>query len=144
MKDLVIFCDGGAFNNPGPAGIGVVICDKSGKVIKKISRYVGEKTNNQAEYQAIIAALKEAKKLKSKNIQIYLDSKLAVEQINHRYKIKNAGLAPLFIEVHNLKISMPNLKFSYVPRTKNKIADNLVKEAIKQYVKKNRPKTRSS
>jgi ribonuclease HI len=133
-KELIVFCDGGAQNNPGPAGIGVVFCDAAGNVFKKISRYIGRKTNNQAEYEAVILGLKEVKKMKVDHAQFYLDSELVVEQINHRYKIKNEGLAPLFIQVHNLKMTKPGIKFSYIPRTKNSIADSLVKKAIKNHV----------
>lgn len=139
MREIYVFCDGGAIKNPGPAAIGMVICDSEGRVLKKISKYIGEATNNQAEYQAVIEALSFIKSnLKSRapreacssRVIVYLDSELIVNQLNHRFKIKNKELAPLFLKVHNLVISLGNVKFEYIPREENKEADKLVKKAI--------------
>ena len=137
MQTLFVYSDGGAINYPGPAGIGIVICDSEGKVLKKISEYIGETTNNQAEYQAVIKALEIALSIfKADQVRCFLDSELIVEQLNMRYKVKNHGLQPLFLKAHNLAVEIGDVKFSYIPREQNKEADKLVKTAIKQGAQK--------
>ncbi|MBU1136746.1 ribonuclease HI family protein [Patescibacteria group bacterium] len=132
---LSIYTDGGARGNPGPAAIGVVL-KKDGQTIKKYGEAIGEATNNQAEYQAIIFALKKAKllfgKAKAKEIEMefFADSELAVKQLNHEYKIKEKELQPLFLKIWNLTIDFKNVSFSHIPREKNKEADVLVNEAL--------------
>jgi len=126
---LKIYTDGGARGNPGPAGIGVVIRDPSGKC-KKYSKYIGKATNNQAEYKALIFGLSKAKKLNPQKVTCYLDSELVVKQLNGFYKIKNKGLKPLFAKVENLASSFPKITLFHIPREKNKQADKLVNKAI--------------
>lgn len=127
---LEIYVDGGARNNPGPAGIGVVIGNK------EYAEYIGEATNNVAEYKAIIFALKKARhllgksKLKNTEIVVNSDSELVVNQINGKFKILEKELQPLFLEIWNLKFDFPYLKFNYIPREKNAKADYLVNQAI--------------
>jgi ribonuclease HI len=127
---LIIFTDGGSRDNPGPAAIGVVIGNK------EYAEYLGETTNNVAEYQAVIFALKKAKhilgkeKLKNTEVVINLDSELVANQLNGKYKILESGLQPLFIEIWNLKFNFPNLIFQYISREKNKRADRLVNEVL--------------
>lgn len=127
---LEIYTDGGVRNNPGPAAIGVVIGDK------EYAEYIGESTNNVAEYQAIIFALKKAKhllgksKLKNTEVIINADSELVINQLNGKFKILEKDLQPLFLEIWNLKFDFPHLKFNYVPREKNQRADYLVNQAI--------------
>jgi ribonuclease HI len=144
MVKFVVNSDGGARGNPGPAGIGAVIKQKTEKgglkTIKEISEFIGDATNNQAEYQGILAALKflrlktENEKLKIEEIDCYLDSQLVVEQMNGRYKIKNEGLKPLFWEIRTLVMDLGGrVMFEYVPREKNKEADKLVNEAIDKF-----------
>lgn len=129
-NQLIIFTDGGSRNNPGPAAIGVVIGNK------EYAEYLGETTNNVAEYQAVIFALKKAKhilgkeKLKNTKIIINLDSELVTNQLNGKYKILEPNLQPLFIEIWNLKFDFPYLIFQYISREKNKIADRLVNEVL--------------
>lgn len=130
-----IYSDGGARGNPGPAGIGVVIFDDQGKIIKKIKRYIGETTNNQAEYQAILAGLKAAKELKAKQVKCYLDSELVVKQMNGEYKVKDQNLALIFIKIWNLQHDFEKISFNHIRREKNKLADQLVNEAIDQQTK---------
>ena len=98
MAKIIIHSDGGARGNPGPAGIGAVLNNEKGEVLAEISKYLGETTNNQAEYQALIAGLEKAKELKAEELECYLDSELVVKQLNREYKVKNAELAPLFFE----------------------------------------------
>jgi len=142
MTTLIIHTDGGARGNPGPAGIGIVIRQRDKETNRpiEISEFIGEATNNQAEYKAVIAALKWVQgNIQDKNITIdfYLDSQLVVEQLNGNYKLKNEGLKPLFSEIQNL-ISEKNIRasFFYIPREKNREADRLVNKAIDEYLKK--------
>src|SRR5574344_3153133 len=127
---IIIHSDGGARGNPGPAGIGVVLSDSEGNKLSEISQYLGETTNNQAEYRALIAALKRATTLEAQEIECYLDSELVVKQLNREYKVKNKDLAPLFLEVHNVSLSFKKVSFHHVPREKNSIADGLANQAM--------------
>jgi ribonuclease HI len=127
---LVIYTDGGARGNPGPAGIGAVAYDEQGNVVFEVSEYIGETTNNQAEYKAAVRALEEAKKKKAKELYFYLDSELVVKQLNGEYKIKNKGLQPLFVKIYNACLDFKKVEFKHVRREKNKEADRLVNEAI--------------
>lgn len=142
MEHFFIYCDGGARGNPGPAGYGFVIYDKNKKELAKGSKYLGETTNNQAEYQGVIAALKSIKyhvsSIKDKDIEVevFLDSQLIVEQMNGRYKIKNQGLKPLFWQIRDLIMVLGGrVSFQYIPREQNKEADKLVNLAIDKGIK---------
>jgi ribonuclease HI len=127
---LTIYTDGGARGNPGPAGIGAVAYDKEGNVVFEISEYIGETTNNQAEYRAAVRALEEAKKYKAKELFFYLDSELIVKQLNGEYKVKNKGLQPLFVKIYNGCLDFKKVEFKHVKRENNKEADKLVNKAI--------------
>jgi len=131
---FIIYTDGGARDNPGPAGAGVVI-KSNGQITKTIAKYLGVATNNQAEYQALIFGLEAAKKLGATEADCYSDSQLLVEQVNHRWKIKNHGLGPLFIKVWNLSQGFKKINFYYIPREKNQEADALVNKAIDKHIK---------
>ena len=132
---ITIYTDGGARNNPGPAAVGVVI-KKEKEILGEYNEFIGEATNNEAEYQAIIFALKKAKllfgkkKIKEIEIELYSDSELAIKQLNHEYKIKEANLQLLFIEVWNLTLDFKQVNFKHVLRDKNKEADKLVNQAL--------------
>lgn len=130
---LQIYSDGGARGNPGPAGIGVVIWSGN-DLVSRHSKYIGETTNNQAEYQAIILGLEQAKKIGAKEVECFLDSELVVRQLNREYKVKDKDLAPLFIKVWNLSLGFQKVTFHHIPREKNKEADKLVNEAIDRHV----------
>ena len=127
---LIIYTDGGARGNPGPSGIGAVILDDKKNLIAEISEYIGETTNNQAEYRAVVAAIKKAKELGAMEIQFYLDSQLVVEQLNGNYKVKNKGLQPLFVSVYNDSLSFKKVTYSHIPREQNKEADKLANMAM--------------
>ena len=139
MTNLEVYCDGGSRGNPGPAAVGIVIKKdnqinrESGKQIE-ISKYIGKATNNQAEYRAVIEALQYINETYGDNdieVNFLLDSKLVVEQLNQRYKLKNEGLKPLFFEIHNLiKKLSKKISFTHIPREKNVEADKLVNVAI--------------
>ncbi len=130
MTKLIIFTDGGSRGNPGPAGLGAIIYDENHKVLAEISEFLGVTTNNQAEYRAILAAIKKAVSLGAKEVEFYLDSELAVKQLNREYKVKNKDLAPLFLAIYNLTLSFKKISFTHVPRERNKEADRLENEAM--------------
>jgi len=134
-KKLIIYTDGGARGNPGPAGIGVVIYSQSKAVMKKYSRYIGEQTNNQAEYQALLLGLTAAKALQVPRLECYLDSELIVRQMRGEYKVKNKNIQPLYTEAINLVKNFQQVIFKHVPREKNQEADKLVNEAIDNKIK---------
>ena len=130
INKIIIYTDGGARGNPGPAGIGAVLYNDNQDKIVELSRFIGKATNNQAEYQAVIAALEKAKQLGAEEVEVYLDSELVVQQLNQRYKVKNKDLAPLFVKVWNLSISFKKAVFQHISREDNKEADRLVNLAI--------------
>ncbi len=136
METVTIFTDGGSRGNPGPAAIGVYIVDDAGKVLKEVSETIGNATNNFAEYQAVARGLETLKQMygkKTKEMQfvLKLDSELVKKQLNDEYQIKDPGLVPLFIEIHNLRVSnFPNITLIHVLREHNKEADRLVNEAL--------------
>lgn len=134
---LSIYTDGGARGNPGPAAIGIIILDENKKIIKKHKKFLGKKTNNQAEYSAVIKALELIKKTKikpsPKEISFFLDSELVCKQINGEYKIKNPELKVLNEKVNKLISSIKSkIIFHNVPRENENIqkADALVNEAL--------------
>lgn len=127
---LIINTDGGSRGNPGPAAIGVVIKDSSGKILKKEKRCIGETTNNQAEYQALIHGLEHSKELGGTELEFLLDSELVVKQMKGEYKVKDAGLAQQFLKAHNLMTQFKKVTFKHVRREMNKEADALVNEAL--------------
>lgn len=126
----ITFTDGGARGNPGPAAIGGVVYDEHQKKCAEISRYIGETTNNQAEYQALLATLTEVQKLGGREVDCYLDSELVVRQMNRIYKVKDPGLAAIFVQIHNLVVQIGTVRFHHVRREQNKEADALVNKAL--------------
>lgn len=136
MERILINTDGGARGNPGPAGIGAVITDENGNVLKEVSKYIGETTNNIAEYEALIAALGGAKelfgdKLRTMTVEVRMDSELIVRQMNGIYKVKEPSLKERFAVIAQMRLEdIPNIVFSHVRREQNKHADKLVNEAI--------------
>ena len=129
-QKLIIYSDGGARGNPGPAGVGVVIYDMNKKVVQEVGEYIGEQTNNQAEYKALILGLVKAKTLGAEEVECYLDSELVVMQMQGKYRVKNAKLKPLYAEVVELVKYFEQISYAHVVREKNKEADRLVNEAI--------------
>lgn len=135
MKNkITIYTDGGARGNPGPAGIGIVIDGlASGK--KTFGEYIGETTNNEAEYRALIVALQRLKKLAGKNkleqVDCYADSELMVKQLNGEYKIKDTNLRSLFMEVLKLKSELKtSVLFHHIKRAENSEADELLNQVL--------------
>jgi len=129
---IIMYTDGGSLNNPGPAAIGVYFEN----LHKQFGHYIGEKTNNEAEYEAVIYGLKKIKQLigkdKAENIEIecYLDSEFVERQLNHKYKVKEKNIQKLFLDVWNLILDFKNVKFFHITREKNKVADKLVNTAL--------------
>ena len=136
MEKIIVYTDGGARGNPGPAAIGVQVQNAAGEVLAEVSETIGNSTNNFAEYQAVATALETlkqrfGKKTKELDIELRLDSELVQKQLSHQYQIKEPGLVPLFIEIHNLRVAnFPHLTFTHVKRANNKEADRLVNEAL--------------
>lgn len=135
-EKIIIYTDGGSRGNPGPAGVGVVIANAKNEIIKKYSNAIGVKTNNEAEYEAVIFALQKTKhlfgkdKIKNMDIEIRMDSQLVARQLGGEYKINEEHLSPLFIKIWNLKIDFGKIYFTEIPREKNKEADLLANEAM--------------
>jgi ribonuclease HI len=130
LNKLVIYTDGGARGNPGPAASAFVIYDDKKELIEKGGKYLGKTTNNQAEYRAIILALGRAKDLGAKEIEFFLDSELAVKQLNREYKVRDPDLAPLFLKIWNLSIGFKKITYTHVSRERNKEADATVNEIL--------------
>lgn len=130
MKKLKIFTDGGSRNNPGPAGIGFLIYDEAGEIIMEDGRYIGTATNNEAEYSALVEALKEAKSLSGQELEVFMDSELIIRQLNGIYKVKDEKMKRLFDEVQVLKMGFVSVKFEHIKRELNKRADFLVNKAL--------------
>ena len=131
MHKITIYTDGGARNNPGPAGAGAVIINGSKRF--ELKKFLGSQTNNWAEYEAVALALQEAKKhgFAKREIEVRLDSQLVAEQLSDNYQVKEATLWPQYMKVHNLLVAhFPDAVFKYIPREQNKEADRLVNEAI--------------
>lgn len=129
MKKLKIFTDGGARNNPGPAAIGVVIKDENNVILETYKKFIGTKTNNQAEYEAIIKALELASG-KATYLECYLDSQLVVNQAKGLYKVKNAEIRELLLKLKSREASFKEIHYNLIPREQNKEADRLVNEAL--------------
>lgn len=128
-----LFTDGGARGNPGPAAIGGVIY-KNEQEIANFSEYIGETTNNQAEYRAIIKGVELALENNITELECFLDSELIVEQLNKRYKVKDKELAKLFVKVWNMTMKFKKITFTHVRREYNKRADQLVNKALDEQV----------
>jgi ribonuclease HI len=139
VKKIIVYTDGGSRGNPGKAGIGVVFCNENEQIIKKFGEYIGDNlTNNDAEYQAIIFALKKFKSVfgkaiaKNSDVEFRADSELVVKQLNGEYRLTDPKIQQFFIEIWNLKFDFKSVKFKHIPREKNKEADSLVNEALDQ------------
>lgn len=131
MNELHIYTDGASKGNPGPAGIGVVVVSSDGQVLREIAEYIGEQTNNVAEYIALIRGLKCGQELGATSLNVYVDSELLERQINGAYRVKSPNLQPLYNQVAELIRSFAKVQVSHVRREQNERADKLANEAIK-------------
>jgi ribonuclease HI len=132
---LTIYTDGASFGNPGPMGIGVVVY-KNDFRLEELSEYIGEGTNNIAEYTAVIKALETAHRLGDMEVHIKSDSELVVRQLNNEYKVKDMKLKPLKRRIDELRHGL-KVKFEHIPREKNEEADKLSKEGAELGKKRN-------
>lgn len=136
MQKIIIYTDGGSRNNPGIAGAGAVIKNAEGKILKEIAKPLGIKTNNWAEYEAVIIGLQEVKKMFGKKladmeVEIRMDSELVLRQLSGKYQIKEETLFPQFIKIWNMRVKdIPHMKFTHVRREENKEADRMANEAM--------------
>ncbi len=137
MKKIIIYTDGASRGNPGKGAVGIVFCNEKGEAIREHAELLGDKiTNNEAEYKAVISALKKfkalfGKKLAEKSeIEVRSDSELLVKQLEGKYKIVNPEIQKFFIEIWNLKIDFGKVKFKLISREKNKLADKLANEVL--------------
>ena len=128
---MIIYVDGASSGNPGHSGIGVVLCDENGHILKKYYKYIGETTNNIAEYMALVFALQESLFNNVRNVTIYSDSELLVRQINGIYKVKNPYLLLFYQIAENLSKHFRSFQLEYVEREKNKEADRLARKGSK-------------
>ncbi|GFP24954.1 ribonuclease HI family protein [Candidatus Hakubella thermalkaliphila] len=129
-KRVVIYLDGGARGNPGPAGTGYLIFDEEGRLLAKEGRYIGFTTNNVAEYTALVQALDRARGFEAQEIAIRSDSELVVRQLNRSYKVRDKKLKPLHERVRILLYPYRKVEIEHIPRGENREADELVNQAI--------------
>ncbi|MDD3067000.1 MAG: ribonuclease HI family protein [Candidatus Gracilibacteria bacterium] len=128
---LKLFADGGSRGNPGPAACGAVLYDSAGKVVAEVAEFLGENfTNNQAEYAGVLLGIRKALSLKATEIAIYLDSKLVVEQVSGRWKIKDLKIRKVVEKIHAELARLDKWEISHIPREKNSAADALVNQAL--------------
>jgi len=127
-----LHCDGASRGNPGPAGAGVVLHDPQGRLQVRTGRYLGETTNNVAEYQALLLGLEEARKLSVRRLQVLADSELMVKQLNGRYRVKSPHLLPLWRQALQALEQLEAYAVVHVPREKNRLADEVANQAIDQ------------
>lgn len=131
MNEYQIYIDGASQGNPGPAGIGVIIT-RGGQVVRNMSVYLGEQTNNFAEYSALIFGLQEALVLRAKRVKVFSDSELLCRQLKNKYKIKSKNLIGLFEQARHLLSAFEHFEIESISRQLNRGADKLAKAAIKQ------------
>jgi len=140
---LTAHTDGASKGNPGPAAIGYTI-EKDGVILEDYHEYIGEATNNIAEYRALLAVMKRLKTLGAKTVAIFSDSELLVQQITGIYRVKNRGLKPLHAEVMNLSRKFDAFTITHIPRCQNSHADRLANQALKDHKKKQEGKANNS
>ncbi len=127
---LIAFTDGGSRGNPGPSACGVIVKNEAGKILVSHGRYLGETTNNVAEWTGVIDALEHCKDLGATEVELFMDSELVVKQWKGIYRVKNPGLAPLYMRCHNLAVGFKKVTFTHVRREKNVEADAMVNETL--------------
>lgn len=127
---LKIYTDGASRGNPGHAAIGIVIQNENSQLVKEISDYVGINTNNYAEYQAVLRALKEAKSLNADEVTLFSDSELICRQLMGKYKVKSNNIRPLFTKVISLASQLRSFSVVHIRREKNSHADKLANIAL--------------
>jgi probable phosphoglycerate mutase len=131
VRKLIVEADGGSRGNPGPAGYGAVVLDPdTDEVLAERAESLGVATNNVAEYQGLIAGLRAAKELGATEVDVRMDSKLVVEQMSGRWKVKHPAMQPLALEAGRLIRDIGRVRFEWIPRLRNSRADALANRAM--------------
>jgi ribonuclease HI len=131
---LIVACDGAARGNPGPAGIGVVLSDERGRTLATVARGIGPATNNVAEYTAALEGLRLAAEHGAGEVLVRSDSRLLVEQLSGRFRVKNPTLVRLHTEVRRLAAGFDKVAFEHVPRELNSEADGLANRGVDEWL----------
>lgn len=139
MNSFIIYTDGGARGNPGPAAAAAVIMEHGThnmehSIVKKVNKYIGETTNNVAEYSAVILGLEEALKLGAEEVELRLDSELVGKQLRGEYKVKDLNMQKLFVQAWNLKTKLEKFTVTIIRREQNTEADRLVNEVLDERI----------
>ena len=129
-EKIIIYTDGAARGNPGPAAIGVVLKDNAGATVATVCKALGRATNNQAEYTAVITGLEKAISLGAKEVLLKSDSELVVKQLMGQYKVKNADLREMYQKVIKLTGKLTKFSAANIPREQNRQADALCNKAL--------------
>ena len=124
-----LYSDGASRGNPGPSGAGALLINEKGEEFP-LTFYLGIKTNNQAEYEALLLGLRELKKRKASEVKVMADSELLIKQLNGIYRVKHENIIPLFKEAKELSKVFKKISFQHIPREENEQADQLSNEAI--------------
>lgn len=130
QDSLRIYVDAATRGNPGKAGVGLIVLDSEDKVIKKMTEYIGQTTNNVAEYTGLIYALQEALIMRAKKVTVFTDSELVVKQFSGEYMVKDENLKRLWKQVGHLSTGFEELNILFIKREENKRADKLANQAI--------------
>ena len=131
---LIVECDGASRGNPGPAAVGVRITDTHGEVLAEIAEGIGVATNNVAEYTAAIRGLERAGELGAQEVLVRSDSRLLVEQLSGRFKVKNPMLQRLHAEASSLAAGFARIRYEHVPREQNTEADRLANRGVDEWL----------
>jgi ribonuclease HI len=129
-RKVRVYSDGAARGNPGPAGAGAVVVDEQGAAIAEIGRYLGEQTNNVAEYHGLLLGLRHALDHGATEVEVLADSQLLIRQLSGIYRVRNAGLMPLFDEAKRLLKRFKKVELRHIPREMNSAADEMSNRAI--------------
>jgi ribonuclease HI len=130
VKRAILYADGACRGNPGPAGSGAALVNEEGQVVAEATRYLGPGTNNVAEYTALIIGLEEALRHDVEELEVRMDSKLVVEQMNGRWRVRDPKLRPLATRARALLLRLPSWRIGHIPRAENSVADALANRAI--------------
>lgn len=140
---IFVYTDGASRGNPGKAGIGAVVLGEKGQTLRKIKEYIGETTNNVAEYRALIKGLETARTFKPEGVEVFVDSQLIFCQVRGAYKVKCQGLLPYYRRALQLVAMTPNCELRLVGREENKEADKLATMAVKEAIRKEKQSAES-
>jgi len=127
---FILYTDGGARGNPGPGAIAVILKNRRTETIKEFSTYIGQSTNNEAEYKAVIEGLQSALEKGGNELDCYLDSELIVKQLTGKYKVKDRRMKTFWADAKRLEIKFKRVTYTHIPRSSNKEADSLVNKVL--------------